>query len=239
MRRVGGRCAWMWAKELRTEGGFMSSPKSSARANYNRLSRWYDLLAGRAEREHRQRALDMLAAQPGERVLEVGFGTGDCLISLARAVGPEGEVCGVDIAERMVAVARAKIDAAGLPKRPTLVCADGARLPLADDAMDCVLMTFALELHADAQIPIVLQECRRVLVPGGRLCILAMAQRENPGVMVRLYEWSHRAFPGWVDCKPIDVEEAVKGAGLTMASRTTSSMYGLPIEIVLAVNQLG
>ena len=213
------------------------SSEGTARANYNRLSRWYDLLAGRAEREHRERAVEMLAAQPGERALEIGFGTGDCLISLARAAGPEGQVIGVDIAEGMAAVARAKTEAAGLAKRPGLVCADGARLPLVNDAVDCILMTFALEPHSDAQIPIVLQECRRVLVPGGRLCVLAVARREPRGIMVRLYEWSHRTFPSWVDCKPMQVERALEDAGLAIARIARGSLYGLPVETVLAINE--
>ncbi|NIV01327.1 MAG: 2-heptaprenyl-1,4-naphthoquinone methyltransferase, partial [Phycisphaerae bacterium] len=67
--------------------------KGKARVNYNRLSRWYDIVAGSTEKKYRDIGLQKLDAQPGERILEIGFGTGHCILALARAVGETGEVC--------------------------------------------------------------------------------------------------------------------------------------------------
>ena len=66
--------------------------KDQARNAYDRLSRWYDLLAGWSERPARETGLGLLAAKPGETVLEIGFGTGTSLVKLAEAVGAGGRV---------------------------------------------------------------------------------------------------------------------------------------------------
>ncbi len=60
--------------------------REQTRTFYDRISRVYDLLAERSEAPIRRKGLELLTALPGETVLEVGFGTGRCLASLARAV---------------------------------------------------------------------------------------------------------------------------------------------------------
>src|SRR5512147_2098615 len=91
--------------------------KEAARASYNRLSRWYDFVAGGTEEKYRDWGLEKLAAQPGEKILEIGFGTGHCLVSLAKAVGPAGHVLGLDISDGMLAIARQRLQQEGLEDR--------------------------------------------------------------------------------------------------------------------------
>ena len=74
--------------------------KSQARSTYNRLSRWYDLLAGGFEGKFRDAGLGRLAPGPGQIVLEIGFGTGHSIVAerpsqiYERASGDEpGESC--------------------------------------------------------------------------------------------------------------------------------------------------
>ncbi|MGC9467592.1 MAG: methyltransferase domain-containing protein [Anaerolineae bacterium] len=77
-------------------------PREAARDAYDaydKLSRWYDALAGAAESSLRELGLQQLDAQYGERVLEIGFGTGHALLTLARAVGKHGHVFGIDISD--------------------------------------------------------------------------------------------------------------------------------------------
>src|SRR6266508_6315879 len=88
--------------------------KEVARTSYNRLSRWYDAIAGSTEKKYRDWGLENLSAQPGETILEVGFGTGHCLVGLAKAVGPTGHVVGLDISDGMLAIARSRLQAEGL-----------------------------------------------------------------------------------------------------------------------------
>lgn len=72
----------------------MLQSKAAARAFFDKISAFYDLLAEHSEGPVRQTGLDKLALASGERVLEIGFGTGHSLVRLAQAVGPEGRVFG-------------------------------------------------------------------------------------------------------------------------------------------------
>jgi ubiquinone/menaquinone biosynthesis C-methylase UbiE len=207
-------------------------PRAEARQAYNRLARWYDLLAGGSEARLRDRGLSALAVGEGETVLEVGFGTGQALLPLARAVGESGRVYGIDISDRMVERARARAETAGLSGRVELVQGDAVALPWPEARFDAVFTAFTLELFDTPDIPVVLAECRRVLKPGGRLGVVAMAQRRSGSLMMRLYEWAHRRFPAAVDCRPIPVRALIEQAGFVVGRVEESSTWGLPVDIV-------
>jgi ubiquinone/menaquinone biosynthesis C-methylase UbiE len=209
----------------------VNRPRSAARAAYNRLSRWYDALSERSERPGRQAAFRMLAPQPGESVLEAGCGTGHSLRALARVTD---HVHGLDISDGMLAVARARLRRARLEGRVALGQGDAASLPYADGCFDALLMTFALELFDTPEIPLVLSECRRVLRPVGRLAVAAMSRAGGAGPMLWLYEWAHRRFPASVDCRPIFAQAMLEEAGFHTIHTARLSMWGLPVEVVLA-----
>ena len=206
--------------------------REEARASYDRMSRWYDVLAGASERRYLEQGLCALRAREGEAVLEVGFGTGHGLVALARSVGHAGLVYGVDLSAGMIRVARSRAERAGCVERVRLVHGDGARLPFAEGSFDALLMAFTLELFDTPEIPAVLGECRRVLRCGGRICAVALAKKDGP--LVRLYEWAHRRFPSYVDCRPILAREALQDAGFQVLKVREGAMWGLPVEVVLA-----
>lgn len=208
--------------------------KEEARAAYDRMSRWYDALAGSSEKRFIDIALQKLGATEGQSVLEIGFGTGYAILALAEAVGDSGKVYGIDISDRMVDTARARLRKAGLSRRVKLRQGDGATLPFEGHFCDAVFISFTLELFDTPEIPAVLRECHRVLRVDGRICVVAMSKSGKAGFMVRLYEWAHDKFPAYLDCRPIFVQKALNEGGFQVVEATQTSMCGLPVEIVVA-----
>ena len=208
--------------------------KAEAKRSYNRLSRWYDLLSGSSEAKYRRLGLELLNTQPEEAVLEIGFGTGQALLTLARAVGKTGQVAGLDLSDGMLAAAQARLRSAGLAGRVHLQVGDGAQLPFEAEAFDAVFMSFTLELFDTPEIPIILSQCRTVLRPGGRICIVSLVKSPHPGWPERTYEWFHARLPGVVDCRPILAQASLGEAGFSIWKVISQFMWGLPIEVILA-----
>lgn len=134
---------------------------------------WQDQLAAV------QSALPARAAPKlGERVLDVACGTGLVALPAARAVGPNGQVHGVDIAERMVDTLRTRAVPAGL-RQVAATRMDAQQLLLPDGGFDVVLCALGLMyVHDPAQA---LREMRRVLRPGGRAVLAVWGARTAAG----------------------------------------------------------
>jgi len=206
--------------------------KDSARASYDRLSKWYDLLAGSSERKFTEVGLQKLNVKAGEKVLEIGFGTGHSLLALARRVGTMGKVYGVDLSEGMFQVATKRLSKNGMSNRAELQCGDATHLPFSDNFFDAVFMSFVLELFDTPELPLVMRECQRVLEEFGRVGIVALSKKELTAV--RLYEWFHMRFPTYVDCRPIFARQIVEAAGFQVTDMTEMMMWGLPVDVIIA-----
>jgi ubiquinone/menaquinone biosynthesis C-methylase UbiE len=206
-------------------------PKEAVGANYDRLSRWYDLFASGGEKKLVEAGLQMLAAQGGEAVLEIGCGTGHALMALAHRVGDSGQVYGMDTSQGMLSVTRSRVSQIG---RIQLVRGDGAQPPFAADSFDAIFMSFTLELFDALDIPIVLRGCKQILRSGGRICVVAMSRKGKTNLISTLYKWAHQTFPQYVDCRPILALEVLEEAGFRLADAKVMSTWGLPVEIIVA-----
>lgn len=208
--------------------------KEEAKVSYDKLSPWYDVLVGRSERRFKYEGLHQLGVTEGEKVLEIGFGTGECTLAIAESVGNTGKVYGIDISEGMLNHSHSRIEKAGLSNIVELRCGDATKLPFETNFFDAVFTSFTLELFDTPEISTVLHECHRVLKSGGRICVVAMSKEGNPTFMVKFYEWAHKKIPSYVDCRPIFVEKTVRDAGYQIKSTKILSLWRIPVEIVLA-----
>jgi demethylmenaquinone methyltransferase/2-methoxy-6-polyprenyl-1,4-benzoquinol methylase len=205
--------------------------KDETKAFYDKIAKIYDLMAEHTEEPIRKAGLQMLNAQSGEKILEIGFGTGHCLADLAKSVGPAGRVFGIDISEKMREIAEARLLEQKLNDRVELTCGDALHLPYSSQSMDGVFMSFTLELFDTPEILLVLSECKRVLRRKGRIVVVGMSRALPEGPMMKVFEWTHRHFPNYLDCRPILVRQALEDAGFHIVESKIMTMW-VDVEVV-------
>jgi demethylmenaquinone methyltransferase/2-methoxy-6-polyprenyl-1,4-benzoquinol methylase len=211
--------------------------KKEAREAYDKISRFYDCTEGIFERRSINSALKHFNIKEGEVVLEIGFGTGNALIKIAEKVGKSGYVFGIDISPEMIKVANIKIKKMKFTDRIKITCRDALRLPYPAEKFDAVFLSFTLELFDTPEILEILKEIRRVLKPYGRLGIVSLSKASGRSTFLRLYEWAHKKFPKYIDCRPIFVTDSVKNAGFDIYYKQKSRIFFAPLEIVIGIKK--
>ena len=144
-----------------------------------------DLMSMGIHRLWKRVTIEMSAARPGQKVLDVAGGTGDLTARFARIVGEHGRVVLVDINDAMLGVGRDKLTDAGICGNVDYVQADAEALPFADNTFDCITIAFGLRNVTDKDKA--LCSMNRVLKPGGRLLVLEFSRVRNP-LLSKLYD---------------------------------------------------
>lgn len=225
---------------LMTKSGFQISrvnrSRSDARRTYDRYSQWYDWISGQFERKYAEAGVEQIEVQQGDRILEIGYGTGHMLVTLAEQVGSTGKVEGIDISKGMYEMAKKRIQKSGFSDRIGIACGDAVTLPFEPNTFDVIFMSFTLELFDTPDIPRLLRECQRVLRKGGRMGVVSLSKKGSEGLVTRIYERLHSMFPKWIDCRPIYLAHTLTQNGFQVVKESQQPMFGLQVEIVIVTN---
>ena len=166
-------------------------------------------------------ALAAAAPKRGERVLDIGCGTGTTVLRLAEAVGPSGRVLGVDISEQQLALARQRVASAGV-NQAQLVLDDAATHHFAPETFDLVFSRLGVMFFADPVAAF--RNIRGAMKRSGRLLLAVFRSGpENPWATASVAAISHLVPPpaplgpeepgqfSWSD--PARVKRILDGAG--------------------------
>jgi demethylmenaquinone methyltransferase / 2-methoxy-6-polyprenyl-1,4-benzoquinol methylase len=145
----------------------------------------YDLVnrvvtLGQDRRWRRRAALICLTGNP-QRILDLGCGTGDLTINIARLVEKDVEIIGLDYSPPMLSLARRKAIRAGIGDKVAFIHGEATRLPFPDAHFDVVGISFAFRnlTYKNPLCASHFAEVLRVLRPGGRYVIVESSQPEN------------------------------------------------------------
>ncbi len=148
---------------------------------YSRYSHIYDHIFKRWFYPRQRHVIQNLDLRPGQRILDVGVGTGFSLPLYPAHV----QVVGVDLSGQMLREAQKRVRKERL-SHVTLMEMDACRLAFPDDAFNVVIAAFVISVVPD---PIrMMAEVKRVSKPDGQIVIINHFQSENP-LMARLEKW--------------------------------------------------
>ncbi len=139
---------------------------------YDRLN---NIISFEQHKSWRKKVMKEMNVQPGAIALDVCCGTADWTIALSHAVGPDGEVTGLDFSENMLKVGEQKTSTM---ENIRLVQGDAMALPFDDNTFDYVTIGFGLRNIPDYKVA--LAEMYRVLKPGGMAVCLETSQPTMP-----------------------------------------------------------
>jgi SAM-dependent methyltransferase len=142
--------------------------KRRASATYNAAADFYDHPVNAFWNRYGRRTVTRLVLAPGARVLDVCCGSGASALPAAEAVGPGGSVLGVDLAERLLELARLKAKQRGL-ENVEFCAGDMLALGLRPASFDAVICVFGIFFVPDMHHAV--RELWRLVRPGGRLAI--------------------------------------------------------------------
>lgn len=183
-------------------------------AVYDKLAKVYDLTFGPTLHPGRLQALQRMGIKAGDRILEVGVGTG---INLA-LYPKDCAITGIDFSSQMLEKARDRAARKDMPHSLRLLQMDAADLRFADDSFDIVYAPYLISVVPD---PVkVAQEMHRVCRPGGRIVFLNHFLSANP-ILSRVErlispltihigfkaDLDLPAFLAQADIKPISIEK--------------------------------
>jgi ubiquinone/menaquinone biosynthesis C-methylase UbiE len=228
-----------WAKRRPPSGRYLTAEQ--ARRVYDRIGRVQDL---QVVYEHRATA-ELLAHADFEHanaVFELGYGTGALAARLLERYLPaESRYVGTDVSPQMQKLARRRVR--DHRARAELHLGDGSlHFPFEDATFDRFVACYVLDLLSDEDIDLVLQEARRLLSPGGLLCLTSLtfgATAAARGV-TRVWQKIWSVYPEVVGgCRPLHLADRLDRAVWATRHHAVVTAIGISSEVLIATRPDG
>lgn len=145
----------------------------SVQKAYRRYSHFYDIVFGAIFNQGRRTAIQHLQCKAGDRILEVGVGTGLSLSMYPQDV----KVVGIDLSSDMLARARKKVSEESLAQVEELIQMDAEAMSFADNAFDKVVAMYVASVVPD--VSLLAKEIERVCKPNGTVIYLNHFEHQN------------------------------------------------------------
>jgi phosphatidylethanolamine/phosphatidyl-N-methylethanolamine N-methyltransferase len=176
----------------------------AVKAAYRRYARIYDMVFGAVLQPGRKAVLDALALKPGDRVLEVGVGTGLSLPLYPKSV----RITGIDVSREMLERARLRVARARLANIEALLEMDAEVMAFPDASFDKVVAMYVVSVvPRPAKL---LEELHRVCRPNGEIFIVNHFHSENR--FVGAFERALAGFSSQIGFNPdLDLRELLPG----------------------------
>jgi len=208
---------------------------SEAKAFYDRFGKKQD-----NQGFYEERALDDLINHAGfheaRNVFEFGCGTGKfaaCL--LAKHLPSSAKYSGCDVSSTMVAIAEQRL--ADYRQRTKVAQSDGfVHFPIADNSVDRVISTYVLDLLSGDDIKLFFADACRVLVPGGKLCLVGLSAGVTLPSHIVSFLWNtvFHMRPSLVGgCRPIHLEFYVDREHWWMEYRNVVTQCAVSSEVLV------
>jgi phosphatidylethanolamine/phosphatidyl-N-methylethanolamine N-methyltransferase len=186
---------------------------------YSRYAKIYDLVWGRVWTHGREVGLQLLDLSPGDKVLEIGVGTGLSLPTVSRGV----EITGIDLSEAMLRKAQQRVEESGCRNNVRLLKMDATRLEFPDNTFDRV---YAAYFISTVPSPVdVLREMKRVCRPGGYVVLINHFASEHP--VLRALERAVSPLCTRLGFRTdLNLPDLMAQAGLTIDSIERTDLFG-------------
>lgn len=193
----------------------------AVRTAYRRWAGIYDRIFGQVFAAGRRAAVDRINRQGGQRVLEVGVGTG---LSLPQ-YRPDNRIVGIDLSTDMLEIARQRATELHLTNVDALLEMDAGQLAFADNSFDVVVAMYVMTVVPHPQET--LAELERVCRPGGQILIINHFESTKPGPR-RIVERALGRYSrdlGWRPDYPM--ETLMEGSSLELVGVQPVPPFGL------------
>lgn len=210
--------------------------RSQAQIFYDRFGRKQD-----AQAFYEDVALDDLIAhgafEQAEKIFELGCGTGRFASRLlTKHLSPSASYLGIDLSQTMINIAEQRISA--YAERAQVVQSDGSmRFPLPNHSVDRVVCTYVLDLLSETDIRQAISEAYRVLMPGGKLCLVSLTYGVTFASRIVRALWTalfrlHAPLVG--GCRPIRLDPLFNQYGWSIEYCNVVTQFWVPSEVLIA-----